>query len=63
MQSYVNSWKELLLDFTLENPAIQWECEAIKTSLLHYNLILPPNGENKHIARKVSMTLGEKEGL
>lgn len=37
MQGHANSWNEFLLDFALENPVIQWECEAIKISSFHCN--------------------------
>lgn len=63
MQSYVNSCKELLWDFTSENRVTQWECEATKISSRHYNLTLPLKGDKKCLTRKVSVTLGENEGL
>lgn len=58
-QFHKNLQKELLLNFTLENFAVQWE--AIKISL-HYNLTLVPKGDNNHLKELFFCSWGRKKG-
>lgn len=57
MQGPANSWKKLLLDFALQNPIIQSQCEAIKISF-HCNF----SSQRRQVPHKEGLLILKEKG-